>query len=83
MPSSRGIFPTQGLNPGLLRCRWILYPLSHQGSSNTPIKQKIVIPLYSENHIQNEGNEYSVSSSASYFTTFLSLRWWSLASIVG
>ena len=26
------IFPTQGLNPGLLRCRRILYQLSHQGS---------------------------------------------------
>ena len=29
---SRGIFPTQGLNPGLLHCRQTLYPLSHQGS---------------------------------------------------
>ena len=28
----RGIFPTQGLNPGLPHCRWILYHLSHQGS---------------------------------------------------
>ena len=28
----QGIFPTQGLNPGLLRCRQILYHLSHQGS---------------------------------------------------
>ena len=27
------IFPTQGSNPGLLHCRWILYHLSHQGSS--------------------------------------------------
>ena len=26
------IFPTQGLNPGLLHCRQILYHLSHQGS---------------------------------------------------
>ena len=26
------IFPTQGLNPGLLHCRWILYQLSHQSS---------------------------------------------------
>ena len=25
------IFPTQGLNPGLLHCRWILYQLSHKG----------------------------------------------------
>ena len=25
-----GIFPTQGSNPGLLHCRWILHQLSHQ-----------------------------------------------------
>ena len=25
------IFPTQGLNPGLPHCRWILYQLSHKG----------------------------------------------------
>ena len=25
----QGIFPTQGSNPGLPRCRWILYHLSH------------------------------------------------------
>ena len=28
-PFSRGIFPTQGSNPGPLHCRWILYQLSH------------------------------------------------------
>ena len=28
----QGIFPTQGLDPGLLHCRRILYCLSHQGS---------------------------------------------------
>ena len=28
----QGIFPTQGLNPGLPRCSWILDHLSHQGS---------------------------------------------------
>ena len=27
----QGIFPTQGLNPGLLHCRQILYQLSHKG----------------------------------------------------
>ena len=32
MPSSRGIFLTQGSNPGLLHCRQILYYLSHQES---------------------------------------------------
>ena len=28
----QGIFPTQGSNPGLLHCRWILYYLSQKGS---------------------------------------------------
>ena len=28
----QGIFPTQGSNPGLPHCRWILYRLSHHGS---------------------------------------------------
>ena len=28
----QGIFPTQGWNPGLPHCRWILYQLSHKGS---------------------------------------------------
>ena len=27
----QGILPTQGLNPGLLNCRWILYQLSYKG----------------------------------------------------
>ena len=29
---SRGMFPTQGSNPGLLHCRQILYQLSYKGS---------------------------------------------------
>ena len=29
----QGIFPTQGLNPGLLHCRRILYQLSHKRST--------------------------------------------------
>ena len=28
----QGIIPIQGMNPGLLHCRWILYQLSHEGS---------------------------------------------------
>ena len=31
---SRGIFPTQGSNLGLLHCRQILYHLSHQGNKD-------------------------------------------------
>ena len=33
IPFSRGIFPTQGSDPGLLHCRQILYCLSYQGGS--------------------------------------------------
>ena len=36
------IFPTQGLNPGLPPCRWILYQLSHKGSQGD-----------SESHLEN------------------------------
>ena len=33
----QGIFPTQGLNPGLPHyCGWILYQLSHKGSPVLP-----------------------------------------------
>ena len=36
----RGIFPTQGSNPGLLHCGPILYPLSHKGSPNSSVSFK-------------------------------------------
>ena len=34
----QGIFPTQGLNPGLPHCRQILYQLSHKGSLSDALK---------------------------------------------
>ena len=34
----QGIFPTQGLNPGLLHYKQILYCLSHEGSTAWPQK---------------------------------------------
>ena len=36
----QGIFPTQGMNPGLPHCRWILYQLSYQGSQEKREKYK-------------------------------------------
>lgn len=36
----QGIFPTQGLNPGLLHCRQFLYHLSHQGSPGFVYSQR-------------------------------------------
>ena len=45
------IFPTQGLNQGLLHCRQILYQLSYQGS---PIyKVRITLNLTSKNYCKN------------------------------
>ena len=38
----QGIFPTQGLNPGLLHYRQILYQLSHKGSQR--ILEWVAIP---------------------------------------
>ena len=32
VPFSKGVFPTQGSNLGLLHCRQIIYQLSHKGS---------------------------------------------------
>ena len=37
----QGIFPTQGSNPGLPHCRWILNHLSHQGSYSSPVFKKV------------------------------------------
>ena len=37
----QGIFPTQGLNPGLPNFRQILYQLSHQASTKTILRQKV------------------------------------------
>ena len=39
----QGIFPTQGLNPGLPHCRQTLYPLSHQGSPMDGIKELLIL----------------------------------------
>ena len=40
-----GIFSTQGLNPGLLHCRQILYQLSHEGSPG--ILEWVAYPFFS------------------------------------
>ena len=53
----QGIFPTQGLNPGLPHCGWILYQLSHQESPRNCVKME---------HIwQAEADDISVTCSYS------------------
>ena len=41
----QGIFPTQGLNQGLLHYRQILYLLSHQGNLIREQEKQIVLRL--------------------------------------
>ena len=41
LPLLQGIFPTQGLNPGLPHCRQILYRLSHRESHSGWSCQKV------------------------------------------
>ena len=41
----QGMFPTQGLNLGLLHCRQVFYYLSHQGNQGNPLKPGIHLIL--------------------------------------
>ena len=51
------IFPTQGLNPGLLHCRQTLYPLSHQGLLHYKIHSKyFIISIYYKIHSNYSDN---------------------------
>ena len=44
IPFSRGVFPTQGSNSGLLHWRQILYQLSHKGSPR-------ILPEFAQIHV--------------------------------
>ena len=47
----QGIFPTQGSNPGLVHCRWILYHLNYQGSLvqvEGTVYSKVIGSVYSK-----------------------------------
>ena len=51
----QGIFPTQGSNPSLPHCRWILYQLSYQGSP--VINSKFVqIPSHKKQNLTKQTN---------------------------
>ena len=66
----QGIFPTQGLNPGLLHCRWIIYQLNHKGS---PRILKWVIYHFSSGFLQPR-NWTGVSCIAGGFLTVWATR---------
>ena len=61
----QGIFPTQGSNPGLLHCRWILYHLSHQGSPDYEFpccsEEKVVMVDYAKQK-RLQGRFWKISS---------------------
>ena len=51
----QGIFPTQGSNPGLPHCRWILYQLSCKGSPR--ILEWVAYPFSSKSSTTQESNQ--------------------------
>ena len=53
----QGISPTQGSNPGLPRCRQILYPLSHKGKRK---KKK-------NTFLNNPGSKSEINTKATQF----------------
>ena len=54
----QGIFSTQGSNPGLPHCRWILYQLSHQGSPVRGQDRQARSDSYGEGNIANNSAWY-------------------------
>ena len=48
----QGIFPTQGSNPGLPHCRWILYHLSQQGSPKKQQQQPMSLAVDTDSFIR-------------------------------
>ena len=66
----QGIFPTQGSNPGLSHCRWILYQLSHQGSPR--ILEWVIYPF--SRRSSRPKNQTRVSCIAGGFFTNWAMR---------
>ena len=75
----QGIFPTQGLKPGLPHCRWILYQLSHQGSPRT--LEWVTYPFSSGS--SQPRNPYGVSCIAGGFFTNWATRRHEFENILG
>ena len=81
LPLLQGIFPTQGLNPGLQDCRRILYQLIHKGSPRT--LERVVNPFSSGSSWPS--NQTRLSCTAGRFFTNWALREaiaWEMSAIV-
>ena len=59
------IFPTQGSNPGLPHCRWILYHLSHKGIPTGP--NELIELITSGCSIKSWSHLLSVSTPAQWY----------------
>ena len=66
----QGIFPTQGSNPGLPHCRWVLYQLNHKG--NPGILEWVAYPFSSGTSWPR--NQIRVSCIPGGFFTYWSTR---------
>ena len=66
----QGIFPTQGLKPGLLHCRQIIYQLSHKGSPR--IMEWVAYPVSTGS--SRPRNLNGVSCTAGEFITNWAIR---------
>ena len=61
----QGIFPTQGSNPGLPHCRWILYQLSHNHIFRKSVWKEISLTLDIKKHL-------NIQNSVTFSSFFLS-----------
>ena len=69
----QGIFPTQGMNAGLLHCTWNLYQLSHRGSPR--ILEWVAYPFSSRS--SQPRNQTGVSCIVGrFFTNWASREGW-------
>ena len=66
LPFSRGIFPTQGLNQGLLHCRWILYQLTCPEAPLSPYQVPTSRRRRKETTQGNKYHEVKLMSEASW-----------------
>ena len=69
----QGIFSTQGLNPGLQRCRRVFYQLSHKGSPRIP--EWVAYPFIALCPVTNYNRkEYKKECVYTYTRTYILLN---------
>ena len=71
---SRGIFPTQGSNPGLSHCRWTLCQLSHKVS---PKEKNVKVKVRSLSDIWLFATQWTVAYQTPLSVEFSRQEYWS------